>query len=124
MHTAQPMEHEVWGTRYNCFVTLVRVIFKHVAAPVKVQFAKPGSCRLKTPKTVPLGFHQFCDWLALEYTSIACTNMHSPEAALDTFVTTSIAMLGFSTYGLIFLRIAGEILSCVQVKANTRRKQS
>lgn len=56
--------------------------------------------------------------LALEYTSIACTNMHSPEAALDTFVTTSIAMLGFSTYGFIFFRIAGEILSCTQVERN------
>lgn len=43
---------------------------------------------------------------------MACTNMHSPEAALETLVTTSICMLGFSTYGLIFFRIAGLMLSC------------
>lgn len=36
-------------------------------------------------------------FFTFEYTSMAWTNMHSPEAALDTFVTTSIAMLGFST---------------------------
>lgn len=42
---------------------------------------------------------------------MAWTNMHRPEAALDTFVTTSIAMLGFSMYGFIFFRIAGEMLS-------------
>lgn len=42
---------------------------------------------------------------------MAWTNMHSPEAALDTLVTTSIAMLGFSTYGLIFFSIVGLMLS-------------
>lgn len=49
--------------------------------------------------------------VTFEYTSIAWTNMHSPEAALDTLVTMSTCMLEFSTYGLIFLRMAGLMLS-------------
>lgn len=60
-----------------------------------------------------------------EYTSMAWTNMHSPEAALDTFVTTSIAMLGFSMYGLIFFSIAGEMLSLfVQYACSEQRNNS
>lgn len=58
-----------------------------------------------------------CLWVSttLEYTSMAWTNMHRPEAALDTLVTTSICMLGFSTYGFIFFSTAGLMLSCKDI---------